>query len=103
MHVVLLFNVVEPETFNDDNNVVALFKSVGPDTFNDDNNVVLLLFIIILLVPLTLQNIFPFPGAVKFKFPVPLADTVIGLFGTEASYSGANDEPYTACFAIKWL
>ena len=33
----------------------------------------------------------PFPSAFKFKFPVPLVDIVIGLFGIEASNSGKND------------
>ncbi len=37
-----LFNVVNPETFNDDTNVVLLINLVNPETFNDDNNVVVL-------------------------------------------------------------
>ncbi len=37
---VIHFNVVWPETFNDDNNVVLFDKVVNPDTFNDENNVV---------------------------------------------------------------
>ncbi len=37
--VLLLFNVVNPETFNDDNNVELLFNVVNPLTFKDDNNV----------------------------------------------------------------
>ena len=32
--IVVLFNDVNPDTFNDDNNVVLLFKVVVPDTFN---------------------------------------------------------------------
>ncbi len=61
----LSFNLVVPDTFNDDNNVVALFKCVVPDTFNvpridelfdnvanpdifnDDNNVVLLFNVVV--------------------------------------------------------
>ncbi len=35
------FNVVNPDTFNDDINVV-LFNVVKPDTFNADNKVALL-------------------------------------------------------------
>ena len=38
----LLFNVVIPDTFNDDNNVVLFDKVANPETFNYDNNVVLL-------------------------------------------------------------
>ena len=41
-NMVVLFNVVNPETFNDDNNVTLLLNVVKPDTFNSDNNVVLL-------------------------------------------------------------
>jgi len=43
-----LFNVVIPDTFNDDKHVVALFNVVvpfilvDPETFNDDTNVTLL-------------------------------------------------------------
>ena len=40
-NVVELFNVVEPDTFNDDIIVAELFNVVEPDTFNDDTNVVL--------------------------------------------------------------
>jgi hypothetical protein len=39
--VVLLDNVVNPDTFNDDNNVTLLFNVVNPLTLNDDNNGVL--------------------------------------------------------------
>ncbi len=38
----LLFNVVIPDTFNDDNNVVLFDKVANPETFYYDNNVVLL-------------------------------------------------------------
>jgi hypothetical protein len=37
-----LFNVVNPETFNEDNNVVLFEKVLNPLTFNDDINVTLL-------------------------------------------------------------
>ncbi len=33
--IVLLFNVVVPETFNDDKCVEALLNIVNPDTYND--------------------------------------------------------------------
>ena len=33
---------MNPDTFNDDNNVALLFNVVKPETFNDDNNVALL-------------------------------------------------------------
>ena len=33
--------VFETDTFNEDSNVVALFNVVVPETFNDDLNVVL--------------------------------------------------------------
>jgi len=35
----MLFNIVVPDTFNDDNNVTLFDNVVVPDTFNDDNNV----------------------------------------------------------------
>ena len=35
VHVVVLFNVVLPDTFNDDVHVVALFDLVVPDIYND--------------------------------------------------------------------
>ena len=38
--VVLLDNVVSPDSFNDDANVVLFDNVVNPDTFNDDANVV---------------------------------------------------------------
>ena len=34
IHVVLFDSVVNPDIFNDDDNVVALFNIVEPDTFN---------------------------------------------------------------------
>ncbi len=37
--IVWLFNVVTPETFNDDIHVVTLFHLVVPATFHDDKNV----------------------------------------------------------------
>ncbi len=36
---VVLFNVVEPLIFDDNNNVVWFLNSEGPLTFNDDINV----------------------------------------------------------------
>ncbi len=38
--VVEPFNIVVPDTFNDDNNVVALLDVVVPETFNEDKQVV---------------------------------------------------------------
>ena len=42
----LLFNIVNSETFKDDNNVPLLFNVVNPDTLNDYNNVELLFNIV---------------------------------------------------------
>jgi hypothetical protein len=39
LKVIILFNVVVPDTFNDDKHVVKLFNVVVPITDNDDNNV----------------------------------------------------------------
>ncbi len=95
----LLFSII----FYNEDNVVAIFNIVVPDILNDVLILGLLWFIIILLVSLILQTKAPFPAAFKFKFPVPLVEIVIGLFGIEASNSGKNDEEYTFCFAVKCL
>ena len=42
MHVVLLFNLVVPDTFNELLIVVILFNVVIPDTFNYDDIVALI-------------------------------------------------------------
>ena len=42
-----MFNVVNPDTFNDDIHVVLFDKVVNPDTFNDDMHVVLLFNIVV--------------------------------------------------------
>jgi hypothetical protein len=86
-----------PTTFNVDKHVAALFNVVDPDTFNEELILVLLLFIIILLVPLTLHMKLPFPTAFKFTFPVPLVDILIDLLGSNGSNCGKNDTPYIFC------
>jgi hypothetical protein len=62
----VLFNVVNPLTFNDEIMVVLLFNVVNPLTFNDDNNVELL------FINTLLKN--EYPLTLRLEYIVALSD-----------------------------